>query len=78
MLREPHGADTLHRMPDTPDARLARLALAALKAATTEAIAVAADLSPERALAALEALRAAGDVCRDGEGTWFVSPRERS
>ena len=62
-------------MPDSPDARLARLALAALRAATTEAIAVAADLPPERALAALQELRAAGDVFRDGEGTWFVSPR---
>ena len=56
----------------SPDANLARLALVALRAATTEAVAVAADLPAHAALAALEELRAAGEARRDADGTWYA------
>jgi hypothetical protein len=56
----------------SPDARLARAALVALKAATIEALAVAADLEPDRTRSALEELRAAGQAALDDDGTWFV------
>ena len=61
----------------SPDANLVRLALAALSAATADALAVAADLPLERALAALDELRAAGEARRDGDGTWAAPGVER-
>lgn len=61
----------------SPDANLARLALEALGAATTEAVGVSSGLSTERALAALEELLSAGRVGHGDDGTWFVPPGRR-
>lgn len=58
--------------PLSLDAKLASLALAALKAATAEAVGAASGLPADRARAALEELRAAGVASRSDVGTWTM------
>jgi hypothetical protein len=59
----------------SPDARQVLLALRALEAATSGAIAVAAGLSLQHAAAALDELAAAGEARCTPEGTWLVARR---
>jgi hypothetical protein len=61
--------------PLSPDARQVLLALRALAAATSGAIAVASGLSLEAASAALGELAAAGAARCTAEGTWLVEAR---
>ncbi len=56
--------------PLSPDARQVLLALRALRAATTGAVAFASGLSLELAAAALDELELAGEARSTPEGTW--------
>ncbi len=56
--------------PLSPDARQVLLALRALRAATTGAIAFASGLSLELAASALDELELAGEARCTPEGTW--------
>jgi hypothetical protein len=59
----------------SPEARQVLLALRALRAATTGAIAVASGLSLPHAAAALDELALAGEAYCTQEGTWGVTRR---
>jgi hypothetical protein len=61
----------------SPDARQVLLALRALAAATSGAIAVASGLSPALTAAALAELAAAGEARCTPEGTWLVEAEGR-